>query len=266
MVVAPKKIRHLSVGRVTRLVRENALRFETLTIRKASIELNNNGKASSFRAALKIRRDSIIQVSAQKISIPVGKIELNTDSFRMVDYMNKENIYGSLDYISNLIGMDIDYNILQSILTDQIFSLHQDTKENDFKDFICQIEDDLYKITTIRDRKLRKLTRNESRFERYRNRKEDETLIKQDIYIDPDSFVVRKLVLDDMASNRLAQFEYSKFEKVDNQWFPGMITMHFQGDKNMYLSMEFSRISLNDENNFGFSIAPKYKKIVLSDE
>jgi len=263
LVVAPKKIRHLSVGRVTRLAREKALKFETLSAKKVSIEFNNNGKTSSIRGSLKIRRDSIIQVTAQKLTIPVGKLELNTDSFRIVYYLDKENIYGSIDYISDLIGMDIDFNVIQSLLTDQIFSIRQDSRENRFRDFACEIENDLYKITTIRDRKMRKLTRNEDRFERYRNRKEDAALIKQDIYVDPDSFVVRKLVLNDLGSDRLVQFDFSKFEKVDNQWFPSMINMHFRSDKKIDISMDLSRISLNDEQNFGFAIAPKYKKKVL---
>jgi hypothetical protein len=266
VVVAPKKIRHLSVGRVTRLVREKALRFETLSAKKVSVELNNNGKTSSIRGSLKIRRDSIIQITAQKLSIPVGKLELNPDSFRIVYYLDKENIFGSVDYISNLLGIDIDFNAIQSILTDQIFSIRQDSRENKFRDFACEIENDLYKITTIRDRKMRKLTRNEDRFERYLNRKEDAALIKQDIYVDPDSFVVRKLVLDDLENKRRIQFEFSKFEKVSNQWFPSMIDMDFRSDKNIHLSMDLSRISLNDEQNFGFTVAPKYKKRVLESE
>jgi hypothetical protein len=263
LVVAPKKIRHLSVGRVTRQVKENALKFETLSVKKVSIELNNNGKKTSVRGSFKIRRDSIIQVSAQKLAIPVGKIELNTDSFRIVYFLDKENIYGSIDYISELIGVDIDFNIVQAILTDQIFSIRQDSRDYKFRDFVCEIENDLYKITTIRDRKLRKLTRNEDRYERYRNRREDGHLIKQDIYVDPDSFVVRKMVLDDMDYKRIVQFDFSKFVKVDNQWFPGMINMHFKSDTNIELSIELSKISLNDGENFGFTIAPKYKKKVL---
>lgn len=263
VVVIPKKIRHLSVGRVTRLVREKALRFETIFARKVSIEINNNGKSSSVRGSFKIRRDSIIQVTAQKLTIPVGKIELNPDSFRVVYYLDKENIYGSFDYISDLIGIDIDFNVVQSILTDQIFSIRSEARENRFRDFACEIEDNLYKITTIRSRKMMKLTRNEDRFERYRNRKEGQSLIKQDIYVDPDSFVVRKLVFEDLGSDRLVKFDFSKFGKIDNQWFPGMINMHFSGDKKLDLSVELSKVTLNDEKNFEFSVAPKYKKKIL---
>lgn len=266
LVVAPKRIKHLSVGRVTRLVKDNSLKFETLTVKKVSISLDNNGKTHSLRGAFKIRRDSIIQVSAQKLAIPVGKLEMDTDSFRVVDFMDQENIYGSIDYISGLLGLDIDFNVVQSILTDQIFSVRQDSKDRNFRDFACEIENGLYRITSIRDRKLSRITKNEDRLERYRNRKEDGHLVKQDIFVDPDMFVVRKMTLDDMDFNRKVSFEFSKFEKVDNQWFPSLINMSFKGDKNIELSIDLSKISLNDERSFGFSTAPKYKKKFLHQE
>ena len=263
MVVAPKKVKHLSVGKVTRLAKDNALKFETVSVKKVSITLNNNGKSSSVKGSFKIRRDSIIQVYAQKLAIPVGKLEIDPDSFRIAYNLEQENIYGSIDYISDLLGMDIDFNVVQSILTDQIFSFKQDSRDRKFRDFACEIEDDMYKITTMRDRKLRKLSKNEDRYERYRNRKEDGHMIRQDIYIDPDSFVVRKVILDDMDYKRVVKFAFANFEKVDNQWYPTIIHMNYIGEKKLDLSIELSKISLNDEKNFGFTLAPKYKKKIL---
>jgi hypothetical protein len=263
VVVGPKKIKHLSVGKVTRLVQDNSLKFETLSVKKVSILMNNNGKSTSVRGSFKIRRDSVIQVTAQKLAIPVGKLEVAADSFRIVYYLDQENIYGSIDYISGLLGMDIDFNVLQAILTDQIFSIRQDSKERNFRDFACDIENGLYRITSMRDRKLSRITKNGDRLERYHNRLEDGHLVKQDIYVDPDKFVVRKVTLDDIDFNRKVSFEFSEFEKVDNQWIPALIRMNFKGDKNIELNIELSKISLNDEQGFGFSVAPKYKKKIL---
>jgi len=261
--VAPKKIRHLSVGKVSRLVKDNSLKYETLSVKKASILMNYNGKSTSVRGSFKIRRDSVIQVSAQKLAIPVGKLEVDADSFRVVYYLDQENIYGSIDYISGLIGMDIDYNVVQSVLTDQIFSIRQDSKEKNFRDFTCDIENGLYRITSMRDRKLSRITKNEDRLERYHNRLEDGHLVKQDIYVDPEMFVVRKITLDDIDFNRKVSFEFSKFEKVDNQWIPALIRMNFKGDRNIELTVELSKISLNEEQNFGFTVVPKYKRKTL---
>jgi hypothetical protein len=115
----------------------------------------------------------------------------------------------------------------------------------------------------MRDRKLSRITKNEDRLVRYRSRMDEGHLMKQNIYVDPDKFVISKMTLDDIDLNRKVILEFSKFEKVDNQWFPSYITMNFKGDKNIELTIDLSKISLNDEQNFGFTVTPKYKKKIL---
>jgi len=262
-IVAPKRIKRYSVGKVIKTTNENSLKFETLSVKKFVLSFSNEGKSTTIRGSYKIRRDSIIQIYAQKLAIPVGKIEVNTDSFRMVYFLEQELLVGKNNYLSKLLGMDIDYSVLQALLSNKIFSFRQDPRDKDFKEFSCEVEDDMYKISSIRDRKLKKLNKNEEKLERYRNRLDEESVIKQDIYIDPDSFVVRRMVFNDLTTNRGVKLEFSKYEKVMDQWFPGMITLRLTGEKKIELSVELSKISLNDETNFGFSVSPKYKKRLI---
>jgi hypothetical protein len=48
-----------------------------------------------------------------------------------------------------------------------------------------------------------------------------------------------------------------------DQWFPELIKMQLTGDKTFELSIELSKVSLNDETNFGFSVSPKYKRKLI---
>jgi hypothetical protein len=144
-----------------------------------------------------------------------------------------------------------------------MFSFRQDPREKDFKEFYCDIEDDMYKISSLRDRKLRRFNKNEEKLERYRNRLDEGHVIKQDIYIDPDSFVVRKMVFNDLDNNRGVKLEFSRYEKVMDQWFPALIEIQITGEKKIELSIELSKISMNNETNFGFSVSPKYKKKLI---
>jgi len=262
-ITIPKRIKRYSVGKVIKMTNDNSLKFETLTVKKAAISLTNDGKTTSVRGSYKIRRDSIIQVYAQKLSIPLGKLEVNIDSFRMVYFLEQELFVGKNSYFSNLLGMDIDFDVLQALLSNKIFSYRQDPKDKDFKEFYCDIEDNMYKISSLRDRKVRRLNKNEEKLERYRNRMDDVHVIKQDIYIDPDSFVVRKMIFNDLDNNNKMKLQFSHYEKVMDQWFPGLIEMQYAGDKKIELSIELSKISLNDETNFGFSVSPKYKKKLI---
>ncbi len=262
-IAAPKRIKRYSVGRVIKMVNDNSLKYQTLSVKKAVMSYSSEGKSLSIRGSYKISRDSIIQIYAQKLAIPVGKMEVNTDSFKLVNFLDQELLVGKNNYLSKLLGIDLDFGMLQALLSNKLFSLRQDSKDKDFKEFVCQIEDDMYKISSIRDRKFKKLNKNEEKLERYRNHLDEGHLIKQDIYIDPDSFVVRRMVLNDLDSKMGVKLEFSNFEKIMNQWFPGVINIQVTGEKKMELSIELSKVSLNDEKNFGFSFSPKYKKKLL---
>jgi len=262
-ITVPKRIKRYSVGKVIKMTNDNSLKFETLTVKKVAISLTNDGKTTSVRGSYKIRRDSIIQVYAQKLSIPLGRLEINADSFKLAYYIEHELFVGENNYFSNLIGMDIDYGVLQALLSNKIFSYRQDPRDKDFKEFYCDIEDNMYKISSLRDRKVRRLNKKGEKLERYRSRMDDVHVIKQDIYIDPDSFVVRKMIFNDLDNRNKMKLEFSRYEKVMNQWFPGLIEMQYTGDKKIELSIELSKISLNDETNFGFPVFPKFKKRLI---
>jgi len=262
-ITAPKKIKRYSVGKVIKMTNENSLKYETLSVKKVVASLTNEGNTTSVRGSYKIRRDSIIQLYAQKMAIPLGKLEVNVDSFRMVYFLDQELFVGKNNYLSKLLGMDVDFGVLQALLSNKMFSFRQDSRDKDYKEFSCDIEDEMYKISSIRDRKIRKLNKNEDRLERFRNRSDEEHVIKQDIYIDPDSFVVRRMVFNDLENNKGLKLEFSNYEKVMDQWFPGSIKMQVTGEKQLELSIELSKISLNDETNFGFSVSPKYKRKLI---
>jgi len=262
-IAAPKKIKRYSVGKVIKMTNENSLKYETLSVKKVAVSLTIDGNTTSVRGSYKIRRDSIIQLYAQKMAIPVGKMEVNVDSFRMVYFLDQELFVGKNSYLSKLMGMDVDFGVLQALLSNKMFSFRQDPRDKDFKEFSCDIEDEMYKISSIRDRKIRKFSKNEDKLERYRNRMDEGHVIKQDIYIDPDSFVVRRMAFNDLENNKGLKLEFSDYEKVMDQWFPGSIKIQVTGEKQLELSIELSKISLNDETNFGFSVSPKYKRKLI---
>jgi len=262
-ITALKKIKRYSVGKVIKMTNENSLKYETLSVKKVAVSLTNDGNSTSVRGSYKIRRDSIIQLYGQKMAIPLGKMEVNVDSFRLVYFLDKELFVGKNNYLSKLLGMDVDFGVLQALLSNKMLSFRQDSRDKDFREFSCDIEDEMYKISSIRDQRIRKFNKNEEKLERHRNRSDEGHGIKQDIYIDPDSFVVRRMVFKDIENNKGLKLEFSNYEKVMDQWFPGSIKMQVTGEKQLELSIELSKISLNDETNFGFSVSPKYKRKLI---
>jgi hypothetical protein len=138
--------------------------------------------------------------------------------------------------------------------------LKQDQKENQFKDYVISTVENMYKISSLRARRFRKISNNEEKLERFKQRKDEQRLVKQDIYIDPDKFVIRKVVYHDLDSGRVVTIESSDFMPLSDKWFPGKIHVSVSGEKKLDLQIELSRVTIDDENDFGFSIPSKYKR------
>ena len=245
------------------MVNENELIFNTLSVKKVGLTLNNNDEITRIRGMYKLKKDSIIQVAAQKLTIPVGKMELGTDSFRIVNHIGKVVMSGLIQQISDYIGYDIDYQTIQAILSNQMQSLKPDQKENQFKDYVLDIEENMYKISSVRERRFRKFEANEVRYERFMQRKDEQHMVKQDIFVDPDIFVVRKEIYHDLSSDRVITIEFSAFQHVGEKWFPGKIHLSLSGKEKLEMEVELSKVSIDDEIDFGFSIPSKYKQGAL---
>lgn len=258
-IVIEKKVKPVSVRRVVRMVTENELKYRTLSVKKVSLTIDNNGEVKSARGFYRIKRDSIIQVSAQTLIIPVGKLELGTDSFKIVNHLAKQVIKGTIQNIADTIGYDIDFQTIQSILSNHMQSLKQEFKENQFKDYVAVVENNMYKISSIRERRFRKFAANEVKLERFKQRKDEPHLVKQDIYVDPDIFVVRKEIYHDIDTDRIITIEFSEFKAIGTKWFPGKIHLSVSGKEKLDIQVELSKVSIDDEKDFGFSIPSKYK-------
>lgn len=259
-VVIEKKVKPISARRVVRMVNENEFKFNTLSVRRVNLTIDNGSKVHSLRGFYKIKSDSVIQISAQRLTIPVGKLELGVDSFRVVNHIGKQVYLGSVQKIGELIGYDIDYQTIQSIFSNQMQSLRQDQKENQFKEYVSVVEENMYKISSIKDRRFKKFADNDERFERFKQRKDEQHLVKQDIYVDPDIFVVRKEVFHDLDSDRIITIEYSDFKAIGEKWFPERLHIFIAGKEKLDIVVELSKVSVDDESDFSFTVPVRYKK------
>lgn len=258
-IVIERKLKPVSVRRAVRLVGENELKYNTLSVKKIHLAINNDGDTHSITGLYRIKKDSIIQVKAQKL-VPLGGLEIDKDSFRVVKHIGSSVMLGSIQNISDLAGTDVDYLTIQSILSNHIQSIKQDQKDNPFKDYTMAIEQNMYKISSIRERKFRKYSNNENRFERFKQRNEEEHLVKHDIFIDPDIFVVRRIVFHDVNTGIAVTIEFSDFKELGLKWFPGKIHLSVSGKKKLEVQVELSKVSIDDEADFSFNIPSKYKR------
>ena len=70
--------------------------------------------------------------------------------------------------------------------------------------------------------------------------------------MDPELFIVRKVIYNDINSGRIVTIEFSQFKPLGDKLFPENIHIFMSGKKKMDLQIELSRISIDDENDFHF--------------
>lgn len=95
---------------------------DNLTAR-ARIELNvGSSSPMSVNANMRVRRGEIIRFSVAPIlGIEVARIDITPDKIIAVDRMNKRYVELGFAEISSLLNTELDFNILQSLILNEIF-------------------------------------------------------------------------------------------------------------------------------------------------
>lgn len=96
-------------------VSRNLPEFEFLSL-KAKSSFKTKDASQSFTLILKMRRDSFIWASVSGFGFEAVRALITTDSVTVIDRLNKTYYKESIDYLSTLIGFDVNLSQLQNIL------------------------------------------------------------------------------------------------------------------------------------------------------
>ena len=229
---------------------------------KLSTTAEINDRKYSVTIKLRIRKDSAIWMSVSPaLGIEMARVFITKDSLRFINRLNSTYFSGSFNYLNRLIQTDINFEILQSLLIGNSFSFLSDDNIKTGKDdkFRSSIDGDHYLLSTLRKRKLRKTI----------DGKKSLTIPVQRIWLDPESFKVSKLEINDPSltkdpygqASKALEVSYGEFKKVDGQVFPYKINFNMKAEQPIRVSLNYSKISINKPQKFPFTIPEKYEQI-----
>ena len=259
-----EKLKPVSTNRLIRNVENSAFDFKSLGIKRISCSYETPDNKASFRAELKLLKDSFILVSLSKLNVPIGRLLLTPDSIKMVNYFNKSYLLKDYRFMDKFTGADIDFYTIQSVFANNIFSYREDEKENDFKEFASYADSGLYVLQSLKNRKLEKIFRKkkDEKVDRYLKKLNEEDLVVQYLYIDPLTFKIRKVLLDDKSNEKRLIINFSDFQSVDKQLYPGNIAINFTGKENfLKIKLKLSKFSTEYNSSVNFRIPARYKQI-----
>lgn len=226
-------------------MQEQAFRFHTLSARM-QIELTMQGKEMSSRVDLKMVKDSAFHLSIQPLlNIELFRIELNRDSIRIIDRMNKRYVAESYANLKGQIPVTFNFYNLQSLFINHIFLPGEQ-----------QIDP--------------------SRYNRFRLNQEGrmaEANVKDPMgllytfKVDGEEKLLSTHITN--ASETYAvQWDYSNFRINEGQPFPMLMHVGLWGDgiSKGDIKMQFNRIQTNIPVQVGISIpGSSYKRITFAE-
>lgn len=262
-----EKVKRISDRRIIRNVLANYLEYNTLSY-KFNGEYADSGKTVSFNGNLRIRKDSLVWISVSvALGIELARIQVSRDSLYFMNKIKNEYYIRDVEHISGLFQVDMDYEILQSVLTNQIFLYADDDEqansrreevEDDEPDpgayrktFVADTDSNLYVLKTFRKRKLKKQIR--------KNRPE---IIVQKFHVIPEIYKISNVNINDISEKRELNISYSDYMPIDSVMVPHTIRMDIlENQKNISLTLSFSKITRNSDISFPFTIPEKYSLI-----
>lgn len=259
-----EKLRPVSSNKLIRSIEENAFDYSSLDIKRIACQYETPDNKTSFRASLKWEQDNYIFMTVSKMNIPVARMLLSPDSVKMVNFLEKNYFLGDYAFLEKFISADIDFDVVQSIITNDVFSYRDDPKDNDFREFVSYTDSGMYVLQSLKNRKLGKIQRKgkEDKIDRYLKKLDEEDFIVQYLYVDPKTFKVRKIILDDPLNSRKVKVDFDDFVPVEKQLYPGSIDVHFISPENdLKMKLKLSKFSTENDPDINFNIPEKYKRV-----
>lgn len=257
-IVVKKDIPAITENKLFKNIENNELDFNTLFAKRIDISLKSDKGNNNFKASLKIKRDSFIQISVTApLGIEVARILLTNDSVKFVDLYHKKYFLSDYTYFYNKYDAYITYDFLQSVLTNTFFN--PDIYGTTNKKYKLDRTDGGYELSTVEERAL---SRKIKKLYKKKRKNKDFILILQKILIDPQMFRPLSVSVEDVEEETGVSVSYKNFKDFSGKVFPETIVFGlFSEHTETNLELKFQKIEFDVPVESNLRILSKYKRI-----
>jgi hypothetical protein len=183
------------------------------------------------------------------IGVEGARLLLTTDSVKYINRIDKTYFVGDYKFLSSLIDTDIDFCMVQALLTAKEFSWY------DYQNLKAKLDNQLYRLESTNRHKLKKQSKLIS-FE--------DPVYYQSLWIDPSTFKIDRIKIKEIGKENKRIFaSYRQYKTINEQLIPYAIDIVLDNEKEMSIEMVYYKISLDKKVGFPFSISKKYTPLEL---
>lgn len=250
---------------------------------RISAQADTPERSISFKMNIRLQRDSIMWISiSPALGIEVVRALITTDSVFVINRVDKTFLETDFHYLSEMANTDVDFAMLQALLTGTALEVF------DPAEFQILPDREGYLISRLRRRKMKRVQNIFERIERLESRDKQERITKieerkidrivdkeggtvtdssqfvaQSVWLRPEDYRIMRYRFRDFAPDRLLDIDYDDFKPVGTFSFPHSVKVQTTGEQPMKLSLVYSRITLDEDLSFPFSIPESYRRLAL---
>lgn len=271
---------NLRPAKLYKNLQENTFNYEYLTL-KVSAEMFSGETSEEFSGIIRIKKDSIIWISIRSYNIEGARVCITQDSVKFLNRMATTYYLGDFDFLTDRFQIDLDYNTIQSVLTNSFFFYPQseDTAKTivDFK----PCDDSIYHcMSSISQRKYSRYyvdDKHSNRWDRKLDKEAADTIdnqayryesnefVFQIVKVLPELFRVYDMYIENYIQQQSLYIMYGEQVLSEEQYFPSQITIDLLTPKfetKVVLTIESVSVD-SEEMSFPFKIAEKYQEIII---
>lgn len=270
-----KPLRNRTPGALIKANQETNFQFEYVGL-KLSADVHEDGKTTSFKANVRMKRDSIIWISiSPALGVEMIRMVITPDSVKYVSKIPGDKHYyiGDFGVLSDVANTSLDFNMLQDVLVGNAVLL--DKQEDKYE---SRVLGQRYVLISKLDRKLKKLLNTTEKdmspdakfdvnplsrdYQKMRRRANEEELMLKRFWIEPINYRIERVWIEDFYNFRELEIAFDDFKEKDGQWYPqkGRLTAKDESRGNTEIRFEVNRVRLEKEYEFPFSIPEDYER------
>jgi hypothetical protein len=238
----PSRLSDLTLREVEQKAAVHHIPFAEISMR-AKVNFEIDKYSDSFKAAIRLKRDSVIWISATYFNMEVARFVFTPDTLRMIDRRNQQYYVGDYSFLLDRYEVPFNFKALQSILVGNVFNLSDCEKT---------------RIHNSRGRYILSGLKSVAR----RDSLPDLMQVFAS-WVDGETYRLHRLRIYEYKGKRSFSADFDDFRDVEGASIPHHIVYELAGDKKMEFISEYLRIVTAPGQTYPFSIDAKYEPIRL---
>jgi len=224
----------------------SSFQFETLSM-KASVKSRIKGDKKSFKASIRIRKDSAIWSTISFAGKPIATFIISQDSVKYMNRLTKEYLISSSKNLVYFIDSGLNYNSIQDILVGNPIGYDKEQK------YDSKVDSAFYQLSSMNNRKIKKAIQLGAK---------SKVQYAYQYWMSPQDYQINKQIVNNIWDSTSIQIQYSQYLDIEGQNFPEKESIMIKTpDDRATMELNFSKIKLNKALTFPFRISDKYTRI-----